>query len=172
MAHEVSVISHAPGLGQGVYCDRATIASHGMGLFASHNIKRGSIVTWYDGFVVPKEALWTELLLYQPCSHTFTFDRTDFAVQGLQHPVEGWGAGSFINHRPAELANCEYLIFPASQHRLQYHLPPLDVKIDRFPVCVIIARRDIKANEELFCDYTRDTCAILGIFYDHVDYCQ
>ena len=164
------VVSNAPGLGQGVYYDQATIPSHGMGLFASENIKRRSIVTWYDGFVVPKEALWTELLLYQPGSHTLTLDGTDLAVQGLQHPIEGWGAGSFINHRPAELANCDYLVLSSSQHHLHYHLPPLDVDTDRFPVCVITARRDIKAKEELFCDYTPETCAILGIFYDHVHY--
>ena len=170
MLAESSVVSGAPGLGQGTHVAQATIPSQGLGLFASRSFRRGEIITWYDGFVIPKEDLWSEFLLYQPGSHTLTLAESEYAVQGLQHPIKNWGGASFINHRPAELSNCAYIILPPHKHRLQYSLPPLGVDDIDLPICVMRATRDIEFNEELLADYTKQTCAILGIFYDHVIY--
>ena len=166
------IVLEAPGIGMGVHVAPATIPAQGLGLFASRAFRQGDVVTWYDGFVVPKEKLWAEFLLYQPGSHTLTLDDTEFAVQGLQHPVNGWGGASFINHRPHDISNCIYVVLCPKNHRLQYSLPPLDVDEVDLPVCVMRATRDIRADEELFADYTKETCAILGIFYDHSNYRQ
>ena len=165
-----NLLRNPPALGEGIVVRSATIPSQGFGLFSTKKFERRDPVTWYDGFVVPKEDLWTEFLLYQPGSHTLTLDGSDYAVQGLQQPVNGWGAGSFINHRPVDLANCEYIVLSPKNHRLKYSLPPLDVDDQEFPMCVIVATRDIMPGEEFFCDYTPETCSILGIFYDHSSY--
>ena len=148
----------------------STIANHGLGIYASHSFCTREVVTWYDGFALPKEELWSEHVLYQPGSHTLTLDGSPFAVQGLQHPVKGWGGGAFINHRPLELSNCEYTVLSHSQHRLRYSLPSYEITTTKLHVCVIRATRRINANEELFCGYTFETCAILGIYYDHSTY--
>ena len=165
-----SPVLFAPAIGQGVHVAPSTIAAHGLGLYASRSFDMREVVTWYDGFALPKELLWSEHVLYQPGSHTLTLDGSPFAVQGLQHPIEGWGGGAFINHRPPDLANCEYTILSHNQHRLRYSLPSCDIDTAKLPMCIIRATRNIVSNEELFCDYTFETCAILGIFYDHLSY--
>ena len=127
-------------------CKSVQNPQHGLGLFATVDFQPGDIVTWYDGFVIPKEELWAKFVLYQPGTHTLTLDASGFAVQGLQQPVEGWGGASFINHRPCDLANSEYCVLPAGKHNLDYNLPALDTDEVEFPICIIVAIRKIAAN--------------------------
>ena len=61
-------VADAPKIGEGVRVARSSIPEHGLGLFAERNFRRGEILTWYDGFVVPKDQLWLETLFYQPGS--------------------------------------------------------------------------------------------------------
>ena len=170
MSHAHLVITNAPAVGGEVYVRESNLSQHGLGLFAAVHFQPGDIVTWYDGFIIPKEDLWAEFVLYQPGSHTLTLDGSDFAVQGLQQPVEGWGGASFINHRPSDLANAKYLTLPARKHRLHYSLPAMDTEEMDVPMCVIVATQKIAPGGEIFCDYTFETCALLGIFYDHFSY--
>ena len=79
------------------------------------------------------------------------------------------GGGSFANHRPPPLANCVYFCVPAHQHTIEYTLPALGL-LQPLPMCFIKAVRSIRPGEELFCNYGRQTCEVIGIPYDHPTY--
>ena len=55
------------------------------------------------------------------------------------------------------------------QHALEYTLPALGL-LQPLPMCFIKAIRSIRAGDELFCDYGRQTCEIIGVPYDHPAY--
>ena len=163
-------VSEAPTIGAGVHVQPSTIPKHGLGLFASRPFHRGEVVTFYDGFIIEKEMLWSENLFYQPGSHTLTLLGSNFAVQGLQHPWTGMGGGAFINHRPLSRANCVYFCLGKDEHSLEYSLPGPDDLDSDLDMCVLVATRPISSGEEFFADYGFETCAILGIPYDHPDF--
>ena len=162
-------IRSAPVIGSGVHVGPSQIPEHGLGLFATSSFAKHSILTFYDGFVLDRQVLWSETVGYQPTSHTLSLFGSEFVVQGLQHAIEGMGGGSFANHRPPPVANCIYFCVPPHQHAVEYTLPALGLE-QPLPMCFIKALRSIRPGDELFCNYGRETCEIIGVPYDHPSY--
>lgn len=67
---------------------------HGNGLFAKSNLKKNTILTYYDGETID----WKEASSRPDKSYIKSISHGYCAIDGLRYPVIGKGAGSFVNH--------------------------------------------------------------------------
>lgn len=112
---------------------------HGWGLFASRDIRKGEKTTYYDG-----ERVDWKTAMERPFSHIRSVVHGFVAIDGLRHPEEGRGKGSFCNH--SETPNC-----------ISWRSADLE------PVLWVKAKRDISEGEELTIRYDQGYWTRLGI---------
>ena len=67
---------------------------HGNGLFAKSNLKKNTILTYYDGEMID----WKEAKARADKSYIKSLSHGHCAIDGLRVPIIGKGAGSFVNH--------------------------------------------------------------------------
>lgn len=107
----------------------STIEGAGMGLFATRNISKGKLVTYYSGTV------YTSV----PENTVYTIELSPFQYLDGRLPLEPDHLGKFINHYPKGLNVITK--FNPNKRRNPHSLV-------RF-----VASRDIYAGEEIFWDY-------------------
>lgn len=120
--------AHALGGVGAAFCVRAS-PIHGNGLFATRDIPKNALVTFYDGARVSWEVARRSEPSYM---RGVVFGHE--AVDGLRAPEAGRGAGSFANHAPRH-PNAVYWV--------------------RDDVVWIKAARPIAAGEEITVSYGR-----------------
>ena len=69
---------------------------HGNGLFAKIDMKKNTIITYYDGETID----WTQAKARSDSSYIRSVSHGYSAIDGLRSPIVGKGAGSFVNHSP------------------------------------------------------------------------
>ena len=122
-------------LGVKVEVGPSSIPDSGNGLFAKEPLKKGTVVTWYEGTAMSCPRANREC-------HSPSFLATinhDTVIDGNRVPTPGQGAAQFANH--SYKPNAEFVRYqnPAGKEFL-----------------VLKTKRDVAPGEELFINYGRD----------------
>ena len=136
----------------GIRVGKSSIPGAGSGLFVEKKWKRGHAITEYDGDVIDHEScIW--MRSHKMASHIITLHSMSCAISGLKTPVDGRGAGSFVN------ASLKGITPNARFVSTEKHL--LDVPrckrggFVRLKRIWVVALRDLDVGEEVVCSYGR-----------------
>lgn len=129
---------NVPTIGTGVCVKNSSIIGAGRGLYACRPFKRGELVTEYAGEIISRDEAQRRA---QRGEFQFlgTLVSGMYEIDGLQEPVDGKGAASFINHAASSRANVKW------SH--------LEDQLLCFTRLFAKAVRDIKDGEEILINY-------------------
>ena len=157
------LISFGYGAGDALDVRPSTIPRAGKGLFAKKLFEQNEVITTYDGhvshniFAPPAHTRGSQIDFF---SHLHSIRGTEFVVWGFVFPTQGRGLGSFVNHSVVSNA----VIITRSQQ-----FPYINIQNcpDLTRHLVVVAKRNIYIDEEIFVTYPPHTCARL-----HIDWQQ
>ena len=141
----------------------------GMGLFVTRDCVQGQKITVYDGHLVHS----ADFPIDGTRAKDPNFDKVisirkyGFAIYGEPSLMLGRGGAQFSNHSK-ERANCVLHVLKnedpgSSLHWRYFGELAMSLPCTRTPVVVLVAIRNIAANEELFWRYPKGACLAHGI---------
>jgi hypothetical protein len=137
-------------IGHGVEVKQSTISGGGMGLFATRHFEKGDAVTEYDGHIIDRKTA-EHLASIHRDTHIRSLSRHSL-IDGLKHPIEGRGGGSFAN----DLKGHYNVVFCKTEDVIPNFNDPRTGPSDLTRI-FLRASRDIQLGEEIFVDYQKGT---------------